>query len=295
VPRSEKFIQEKYKKKDSKGLYRITRRKNKVYLKDDVGEPMINIWNDILSFNYAKVASSESVFYPTQKPEGLLERIIMASSNPGDIVLDSFVGSGTSVAVAEKLNRRWIGCDINKNAILTTSKRIQRIQRDVRSGSLKEKGDVRLNSRFLIYINANISEKKHQNFGKDYFECELELNNQILSVWLRRIENKRILDNVKDSKNLSRPTRKALVQLSKTQLEDNDSVMLDSIYFDLQKTENTIYNVKFSDVPVKKHEKTSELYKFDLSDCLSEGDYVLKIKIIDKFANEYQKSINFTM
>lgn len=71
--------------------------------------------------------SSELTDYPTQKPEGLLKRIITASSNPGDLVLDCFIGSGTTAVVAQKLGRRWIGCDINKGAIQTTSKRLQSV------------------------------------------------------------------------------------------------------------------------------------------------------------------------
>lgn len=71
--------------------------------------------------------AKELTDYPTQKPEGLLRRIISVSSNPGDIVLDCFIGSGTTAAVAQKLGRRWIGCDINKGAIQTTSKRLQTI------------------------------------------------------------------------------------------------------------------------------------------------------------------------
>ncbi len=62
--------------------------------------------------------------YPTQKPEALLERILKASSNEGDLVLDCFVGSGTTAAVAEKLNRRWIACDLGRFAIHTTRKRL---------------------------------------------------------------------------------------------------------------------------------------------------------------------------
>lgn len=69
-------------------------------------------------------ATSERVDYPTQKPENLLERIITASSNPGDIVFDCFMGSGTTQAVAMKLGRRFIGADINLGAIQTTTKRL---------------------------------------------------------------------------------------------------------------------------------------------------------------------------
>ena len=65
--------------------------------------------------------------FATQKPETLLERIIKASSNPGDLVLDCFIGSGTTARVAQKLGRRWIGCDINKGAIHLTSRELQKI------------------------------------------------------------------------------------------------------------------------------------------------------------------------
>lgn len=69
--------------------------------------------------------TTEILNYPTQKPEILLERIIKASSDEGDIVLDCFAGSGTTAAVAEKLSRRWIAADLNKGAIQTTIKRVQ--------------------------------------------------------------------------------------------------------------------------------------------------------------------------
>ncbi len=71
--------------------------------------------------------SSEYLQYPTQKPEGLLNRIIAASSDEDSIILDAFIGSGTTTASAQKLGRRWIGTDINKGAIQTTMKRLQKI------------------------------------------------------------------------------------------------------------------------------------------------------------------------
>lgn len=70
---------------------------------------------------------NELVDYPTQKPEALIERIIKASSNEGDLVLDCFCGSGTTMAVAQRLGRRWIGCDINLGAIQTSTKRLNQI------------------------------------------------------------------------------------------------------------------------------------------------------------------------
>jgi len=75
-----------------------------------------DIWTDI--------SGSVSKNYPTQKPEALLERIIKASSNEGDLVMDCFCGSGTTAAVAEKLGRRWIACDLGRFAIHTTRKRL---------------------------------------------------------------------------------------------------------------------------------------------------------------------------
>lgn len=72
---------------------------------------------------------TEKLDYPTQKPERVIERIIQSSSEAGDLVLDCFIGSGTTAAVAQKLGRRWIGCDINKGAIQTTAKRLQDVMR----------------------------------------------------------------------------------------------------------------------------------------------------------------------
>lgn len=72
--------------------------------------------------------SSERTGYPTQKPEALLDRIIRASSNEGALVLDCFCGSGTTAAVAEKLKRRWIACDLGRFAVHTTRKRLLDIE-----------------------------------------------------------------------------------------------------------------------------------------------------------------------
>jgi len=68
--------------------------------------------------------AKERLGYPTQKPEALLERIIKASSNPGDVVLDPFCGSGTTLAVAQKLGREWIGIDMNPDAIELVRQRL---------------------------------------------------------------------------------------------------------------------------------------------------------------------------
>jgi DNA modification methylase len=96
----------------------------KRYLDEIIGEghALNDVWDDI---QFLRGNDPERTGFPTQKPEALLERIILASSNPNEIVLDCFLGSGTTAAVAQKLGRRWIGTDINKGAIQTTSKRLQ--------------------------------------------------------------------------------------------------------------------------------------------------------------------------
>lgn len=102
--------------KDKSG--RIQRKR---FLDENEGEVIQNLWDDI---GIVGAHSTERVEYRTQKPEALLERIIKASSNEGDLVLDCFCGSGTTAAVAEKLGRRWITCDLGRFAIHTTRKRL---------------------------------------------------------------------------------------------------------------------------------------------------------------------------
>jgi DNA modification methylase len=75
-------------------------------------------------------SAQERIDYPTQKPEKLLERIIKASSNPNSIILDCFCGSGTTLAVAEKLGRKWIGIDANPDAIDICQDRIKKTKGD---------------------------------------------------------------------------------------------------------------------------------------------------------------------
>jgi len=99
----------------------------KKYLKDAKGTPVINLWDDI---NRISPTSKERLGYPTQKPKALLERIITASSNEGDIVLDAFCGCGTSIDAAENLNRQWIGIDIAPFALSLIKRRLQDTYKD---------------------------------------------------------------------------------------------------------------------------------------------------------------------
>lgn len=101
--------------------YYLTARDDGAYTAEQVID---NLWDDIPGLG---TTPGEEVGYPTQKTEALLERIISVSTNPGDLVLDCFMGSGTTLAVAQKLGRRWIGCDINRGSMQTVSRRLQAI------------------------------------------------------------------------------------------------------------------------------------------------------------------------
>ena len=92
----------------------------KRYLDEMPGVPLQNDWNDI-----QPPQGNEKLDYPTQKPEALLDRIIRASSNEGDVVLDAYCGCGTTVAVAQRLNRQWIGIDITYQSIALILKRLE--------------------------------------------------------------------------------------------------------------------------------------------------------------------------
>ena len=104
------------------GTHNTNRRPQiKRYLDETAGSVMGTIWTDISPINSQ---AQERLGYPTQKPEALLERIIKASSNEGDVVLDPFCGCGTTVAAAQKLGREWIGIDITHLAIALIKKRL---------------------------------------------------------------------------------------------------------------------------------------------------------------------------
>lgn len=122
----------------------------RVLFKEPEGNPLKDWW----MINIAHPKSHERVDYPTQKPEALLERIIKSSSNEDDIVMDFFAGSGTALSVAEKLNRKWIGCDCGKLSIYTIQKRILNIASSKDSAD-KDKTYGKDNKPFTLY-NAGL-------------------------------------------------------------------------------------------------------------------------------------------
>jgi len=96
--------------------------KKKVYLHELEGQPMTDMWSDIQGLS---APDRERLGYPTQKPLALLERIVLASSNEGDVVLDPFCGCGTAIDAAQKLGRRWIGIDVTYLAIALIRRRLR--------------------------------------------------------------------------------------------------------------------------------------------------------------------------
>ena len=98
------------------------RLRKKLFLDESPGVPLSDVWDDLKPIH---AAAQERLGYPTQKPVALLERILQASSNPGDVVLDPFCGCGTTVHAAEKLGRSWIGIDVTHLAIGLIEKRLR--------------------------------------------------------------------------------------------------------------------------------------------------------------------------
>jgi DNA modification methylase len=153
TPHSEKYIR-RFDKVDEHGRKYFEGRGKRRYLDEVIekGKPVGDVWSDIMSFQQIPTAN-ERVNYPTQKTEALLERIIRASSNEGDLIADFFCGSGTTLAVAEKLGRKWIGSDLGKFSIHTTRKRMISVQRE-----MKKSGK---NFRAFEILNLGKYERQH--------------------------------------------------------------------------------------------------------------------------------------
>lgn len=140
--------------------------KYKKYYLDEYTIQLDSIWNDIPGFGVA-TSSKELLGYPTQKPEALIERVIKASSNEGDLVADFFCGSGTTAAVAEKLGRKWIATDLGKFAIHTTRKRMIGVQRQLKAEGKDYRAFEILNlgkyeRQHYIGINPDLREEQKQ-------------------------------------------------------------------------------------------------------------------------------------
>jgi SAM-dependent methyltransferase len=136
----------------------------KQYLDEWEGRPIQSLWDSIPPIN---PQAAERLGYATQKPEALLERIIGASSKRDDLVADFFCGSGTTAAVAERLGRKWIACDLGKFAIHTTRKRLIGVQRQLKSENRDFRAFEILNlgryeRQHYVGINPNLREAEQQ-------------------------------------------------------------------------------------------------------------------------------------
>lgn len=138
---------------------------------------------DVWEINFINSQAIERLNYPTQKPETLLERIIKASSNEGDLIADFFCGSGTTAAVAEKLGRKWITTDLGRFAIHTTRKRLIGVQRE-----LQENG-----KDFRAFEVLNLGKYERQFFMDDLTNGKLKAKEDLyVDLILEAYKAKRI-------------------------------------------------------------------------------------------------------
>lgn len=148
----------------------------KKYLDELSGIPLQALWDDINPMNSQSI---EKLNYPTQKPEELLQRVILSTTNENDLVLDFFGGSGTTAAVAEKLGRRWVTCDIGKLSFYTIQKRLLQIQdsKDLQNSSRKYGKQAKT----FITVNTGVydlnkvfalNQEKYKSFVLNLFEVE---------------------------------------------------------------------------------------------------------------------------
>ncbi len=138
--------------------------RRKTFLDEYEGQPVQNLWTDIYVINSQAM---ESVGYPTQKPESLLERLLAISTQRGDLVADFFCGSGTLAAVAEKLGRKWICTDLGKFAIHTTRKRMIGVQRQLKAEGKDYRAFEILNlgkyeRQHFVGVNPNLREEEQR-------------------------------------------------------------------------------------------------------------------------------------
>ena len=188
----------------------------KHYFNEEVGATVDNLWADIGQIG---TFGKERLGYPTQKPEALLERIIKASSNEGDTVLDAYCGCGTTVAVAERLHRNWIGIDITYQSISLMLKRLEDtfgakvldnitlngVPKDMNSAiALANKSDDKTRKEFekwavLTYSNnrAAINEKKGGDGGIDGISFLLDADND------GKQQHRKAIFSVKSNKTLN--------------------------------------------------------------------------------------------
>lgn len=223
------------------------------------GAPLSDWWVDISAL---KNGFAESTNYPTQKPEGLIERIIKASSNPGDLVFDCFMGSGTTQAVAMKLGRRFLGADINLGAIQTTTKRLIGIAQELSQQTL-DADDVKYTG-FEVY-NVN---------NYDFFRNPIEARDLIIqALEIQPFEQSNVWDGEKDGRMVKiMPVNRIATKADLEELKAN----LPYKTYEKRKDENPSQPVEKITIVCMGHEP-------DLAASLQKelSDYKLDIEIVD--------------
>jgi len=194
LPYSEKYIKERFLYTDEKGRrYRIRKRgeiETRQYLDESFGVPLSDCWTDIkqLYAYHLLKRKEEELNYPTQKPEALLERIILASSNKGDTVADFFCGCGTTVAVAQRLERNWIGADISHLAIRLVYDRLLKPYEGKRKAYQKIKSNIEINSFPMDIASA-------QDLARQTDKSRMRFQDWIIEIMMNGVANpKRVAD-----------------------------------------------------------------------------------------------------
>jgi DNA modification methylase len=239
-----------------------------------------DVWNDI---PYIRANTAEYQGFSTQKPERLLRRIILASTNEDDIVADFFCGSGTTLAVAEKLGRRWIGTDINKQAIHMSRKRILNIGNSNDILNWKEK----YNRMYHSFKVLSISEED-KNDLQDFLKMENQTGNEEL-----------IQQSPEVNINLKQNQNSVLVELLDYNLPylkvfshkitdkiTNFSDLID--YWALDYNYKDYFNnmwISYRSGKKRELKLKSNLYYYE-----QKGTYNLSVKLIDIFGTKTQKS-----
>lgn len=222
------------------------------------GRRLQSIWTDILPSK----TGSEIVGYPTQKPEKLLERIIKACSEPGDLVFDCFMGSGTTQAVAMKLGRRFLGADINLGAIQTTTKRLIGIAQELSQQTL-DADDVKYTG-FEVY-NVN---------NYDFFRNPVEARDLIIqALEIQPFEQSNVWDGEKDGRMVKiMPVNRIATKADLEELKAN----LPYKTYEKRKEENPSQPVEKITIVCMGHEPDlAASFQKELS------DYKLDIEIVD--------------
>ncbi|MFX0083734.1 MAG: site-specific DNA-methyltransferase [Candidatus Hodarchaeota archaeon] len=254
----------------------------KVYVEQEGIFPR-DVWNDI---PYIRANTTEYQGFSTQKPERLLKRIILASTNEKDIVADFFCGSGTTLVVAEKLGRRWIGCDVNKNAIHMSRKRILDISSSNDILNWKKKYNKPFHSfKILSLVDRN----EVQLISKEF----LENKNQIEPVYTRQESpqfNIEIYQN--DNSVMIELIDYSIPHLNLVSKKIRNKIKSFSDWIDYWAIDYDFNDQFFNNMWVsfrtpKKRELMlkSKPYPYNMS-----GKYNLSIKLIDIFGIETQKS-----